>query len=623
MTQRIFVSGLAALASAALACTSPQTNPRAEAPAATPAAQAAPAPAQPAAAALAPVEPAPVAVAPVVAAPVAAEPVAAAPVAAAPVAAENVAAPAPRAEPAPATPPLRKLTAVNQVTPVSEVEPAQAAAAAQQATPPQPAAPAVRAPSAFDVALRASRDALRIASAGHMKSLADGIYSAYFAALAVNAPQRESDAAQALAYGEALWPFDPALAARSHARAFELAPDEAAVVVAHARALQLKGDHAGAVPLYARALELGYAPDVAFHALRADALLCSGDTTGAVQVWQRAAVVPKLSQLERDEARPGPSRTPRPAWYLEAERDLRAIHGLPWPERTRYGLIRKLKDGDNTLFEDLIITDCFWNGTHDFANSNRAYLKRDLAFALERLGKDPATTDGRRYIELEYFAGARMRIEPNAIHDMAEAEAAMPENSMSLPPSNIERGGKKLGFVGSKKNKHFPVSSRLAPLIYRVLFMDGVTISVEWLDLFSDELAARPNSEQGDVDIAVFVLDLYREAIDRKFPTWEPMPARREVFEKEMWARYKDVRIAQRIVGRHGKELASENPVLVEALKLFPADLELATAALEAVRRENKPQREPLIRVAKAALAEGKLNAASAALVQLLHAPEK
>jgi len=381
-------------------------------------------------------------------------------------------------------------------------------------------------------------------------------------------------------------------------------------VYAHARAAHFRGDHSAAVTAYAQALELGVKPDLVFHVLRADALLRAGEFAEAAQVWQRSGVLGQLAQFERDEARPSSSRAPRPDWYLTIERDLRAIHGLSSPERTRLGLCAAIAAGDDTLLEDLVVNDCFWNGTHDFANSNRAYLKRDMGLALEKLGKE-----SRRYIELEYFSGARMRIEPNAIHDIAEAEAAMPENSMSLPPSNIERGGKKLGFVGSKKFKHFPISSRLAPLIYRVLFMDGVTISVEWLDLFADEL--RERTQAGDVQIVVLMLDLYREAIDRKFPTWETMPEKREAFEKEAWAKYKDVRVAQRLVGRRAKDIASDDPVLVEALQHFPADLEIANVALEAARREQKPLREPLLRVASAALAEGKLTAASQPLLQL------
>lgn len=465
-------------------------------------------------------------------------------------------------------------------------------------------------PSAFELALTAARETLAQTATAQAKLLVSGAYDEYLAALRAAAPQSGSDAAQALALGEALWPFVPKEGAASCERAHALAPNEAQTVYAHARAAHLRGDHAAAVTAYSQALELGFKPDLVFHALRTAALLRTGDLAEAVQVWQRSGILGQLGQLERDEARPGPSRSPRPDWYLTAERDLRAIHGLSSPERTRLALSAKIAAGDDTLFEDLIVNDCFWNGTHDFANSNRAYLKHDMGAALAKFGKE-----SRRYIELEYFAGARMRIEPNAIHDIAEAEAAMPENSMSLPPSNIERGGKKLGFVGSKKNKHFPISSRLAPLIYRVLFMDGVTISVEWLDLFADEL--RERTQAGDVQIAVLMLDLYREAIDRKFPTWESMPEKREEFEQDSWARYKDVRIAQRLVSRRAKDIASDDAVLVEALKHFPMDLEIATVALEAARREQKPLREPLLRVAQAALAEGKLTAASLPLLQL------
>jgi len=444
------------------------------------------------------------------------------------------------------------------------------------------------------------------------KELVEGRWEDFLKAVRAAVPERDKEARQALAYGETLWPLDRDEALGAFARAHALMPDDCHVLYAHGRVLHAKQKYAEALAAYTKALEGGHPAANVLNGLIVDLQLRLGQPEAAAWTWNKAGGVQFLGDLERD---------------------LRVIHGPPSLELRRQKLLAKIAAGDDSLIEELIALDCLWQGKKlprqyervycqaegDQVNSHRAYLKHDLALAKEKLGKD-----ARRYIELEYLGVCRMRIEPNAVLDQRlEADEPMSGNGDYLPPSNIERTGRKLGFVGSRKFKQYPHSSRTAPFVYRVLFMDGVTISVEWIDLFGEEIEKRAKSEAGDVYAAAFLLDLYAEAIFRKFPTWETLPEKRELREQEFWTRYQDVRIAWRILERKATELAVDDPLLLEATRLFPDDLRIALVAAEAARRAQKPQAGPLAAQARAALAEGDITAAALSLTALQRALPK
>jgi hypothetical protein len=116
--------------------------------------------------------------------------------------------------------------------------------------------------------------------------------------------------------------------------------------------------------------------------------------------------------------------------------------------------------------------------------------------------------------------------------------------------------------------------------------------------------------------MALLLLDLQREAIDRKFPTWETMPEKRELYEKEFWKRYKD-RASPGACSTALQGADERGSGAGRGAAALPRRRQAGSLSLECARREKKPLREPLVRVAKAALAEANLKVASDALIGL------
>jgi hypothetical protein len=242
-----------------------------------------------------------------------------------------------------------------------------------------------------------------------------------------------------------------------------------------------------------------------------------------------------------------------------------------------------------------------------------------MALAAEKLGKD-----SRRWIELDFLVNGRLGMEPRP----ADAPPLQPEVPLgrgegtgfgaALPPSRVETAARKLGFMGwGKDNKRFPVSSALAPAIYRMLFLDGDIVSSEWIGWFEGEMQSRARSEKGDLDAALLLMELYQQTLDRKFDGWEKLPERKSEWEAYVWSRYKDARVAERVLAAKKATLTPDDPVLKEALAACGDDLEIVGFALDAARRAGAVTEELLVKRAVAAFAAEDVQAAHVALTEL------
>ncbi len=439
-------------------------------------------------------------------------------------------------------------------------------------------------PDPFDVAFDSASARMEAARGANEGLLAKGEKQAFIDALKAAAPRAGQDAAQTLVLGDALFVVAPAEAKALYAKANELAPNTAAALGSKARVLHREGQWAEAAKLYQKALALRPRNENLLRGLRADCLIQSGAADEALDEWQRCNPLQTRTELESALAR------------IHQRRDRFAERGE---------LRARALAGDLEALERLLLLDVSWtrNATQpDYPLSNREFVKEDLALAEAKMGKE-----SRRFIELSFLVEGRLGSEPRPPGASGDAEPAAgpPDpNGMGLPPSRVEVAARKLGFMGFNKNaRRYPESSVMAPAIYRLLFQDGDIVPTEWIQWFDAEIQKRARSEQGDIDAAVFLLELYNAAIERKFDGWDKLPEKRAEFEAYAWQRYKDARLAARLLERRANELKSDDPVLKEALVALPNDATVARLAFEAARREKSLSTELAAARVRAALA--------------------
>lgn len=442
----------------------------------------------------------------------------------------------------------------------------------------------IAAPDPFDTAFEAAKARLETARGASEDLLAKGDKQAFVDALKAAAPQAGQDAAQTLALGDALFVVAPAESKALAVKASELAPTRAAVLAAKAQVQHREGQWAAAAELYRQALALHPRNENLLRGLRADCLIQSGALDDALEEWQGCNPLQTRTELESALAR------------IHQRRDRFAERG---ELRTR------ALAGDLEALERLLLLDVSWtrNATQpDYPLSNREYVKEDLALAEAKLGKD-----SRRFVELSFLVEGRLSSEPRppgAPSDADPAAGPPDPNGMGLPPSRVEVAARKLGFMGFNKNaRRYPESSVMAPAIYRLLFQDGDIVPTEWIQWFDAEIQSRARSEKGDVEAAVFLLELYNAAIERRFDGWDKLPEKRTELEAYAWQRYKDARIAARMLERRANELKSDDPLLKEALVALPNDATVARLAFEAARREKSLSSELAAARVRAALA--------------------
>lgn len=450
----------------------------------------------------------------------------------------------------------------------------------------------------FELAVEAVRTRLSAAQAGNAAALEAGDLATLLDALRAAAPEHATNAAQALALGNALFVLAPAEARAAHAKAFELAPKERSVLAAWGRELQREGRLSEAAHAYQGALEAGHPDALVLNGLRAACLLNSGAIDPALEAW--AACSPFQARTDLETA-------------------LREIHLHGDKEMQRVRLIARVRAGDLDALEPLLVLDLAWtNDDKDYPLSNRAYVARDLALAAEKLGKE-----SRRFVELEFLANGRMGMEPRPKDAPPQPELPVGRGEgtgfgAALPPSAVEKGGRKLGFMGwGKDKKNFPVSSALAPAIYKMLFLDGDIVSTEWVGWFDGEMRARATSEKGDLDAALLLMDLYEESITRRFDGWEKLPEKLAEWQGTVWGRYKDVRVAQRNLAWRAKELQADDPVLKEASERFGDDVKIVSRAIEVARKAGKVPEALFISSARAAIASENVLEANRAMSEL------
>lgn len=421
-------------------------------------------------------------------------------------------------------------------------------------------------PNEFEVAVEAARTRLSAARAEQAAAFDAGNLEALLGAYRAAVPNREKDAAEALAFAGALVGLDPAAAEAQVNRAFELAPKERAVIAARGRALHRQGRFLEAADAYQAAIDAGHMDTLVLYGLRAAALLEAGKIDDALAAWQSTNAFQARTDLENA---------------------LRDVHERTDKDVQRVRLVAKVRAGELDALEPLLLLDLSWtNDDKDYPLSHREHVAHDLALAAEKLGKD-----SRRYVELEFLANGRMGMEPRPKDappppDVPVGRGEGTGFGAALPPSAVEKGGRKLGFMGwGKDKKNFPQSSVLAPAIYKMLFLDGDIVSTEWVGWFDAEMRTRATSEKGDLDCALLLMDLYEESIVRKFDGWEKLPDKLAEWQTTTWTRYKDVRVAQRILAWRGKDLTADDPVLKEAVERFGDDVKIVNRAIDAARK--------------------------------------
>ncbi|MBI5362241.1 MAG: hypothetical protein HZA53_03615 [Planctomycetes bacterium] len=458
-------------------------------------------------------------------------------------------------------------------------------------------------PTEFELAVEVARTRIAAARDAKAAELAQGALASVVMSMEAAVPARATNAAEALALGNALFVLDPAAARAAHAKAYELLPAERGVLAAWGRELHREGRLAEAARAYQGALDANHPDALVLHGLRAAALLRAGAIEEALAAWDQCSPFQARADLETA---------------------LREIHRRGDKEEQRRALLARAHANEPEAFERLIVLDLAWKGEDPYPLSNRPYVAADLALAAEKYGKD-----ARRYVELEFLANGRMGMEPRP-KDAPAPSIPEPQGSgaglgFALPPSVVEKTGRKLGFLGfGKDKKQFPVSSVLAPAIYKMLFLDGDVVSTEWVGWFDAELRKRAASEAGDIDAALLLIDLYEETLVRKFDGWEKYPEKLAEWHATTWGRYKDARVAQRLLAWKGKDLAPDDPVLKEALERFPDDKDVVERAVEAARRSGgKVSEALLVASARAALNDENVLDANRHLVELKLTREK
>lgn len=433
----------------------------------------------------------------------------------------------------------------------------------------------------FDLALAR----LQQARGAHENAIGRGDPRALIAALEAAAPDAEKDAAQALALSRGLFVLAPERSKALTEKARALAPTSTLTLEAEAEQLHREQRWSEAASKYLEAITKQHRAAVRLRAQRAECLLRAGDAMGALAEWTASNPVAARRDVEEALAR---------------------VHGRRDRLIERGELRARASAGDVLAVEKLLLMDVAWNknpANPDYTLSQREFVAEDMPIAEQVLGKD-----SRRFAELKFYVDGCLGSEPPPPGTVAQdplANAGPAESgSMGLPPSAVEKSARKLGFMGFGKNsRRYPISSTMAPAIYRLLFQDGDIVPTEWINWFEPEIQQRIRSEEGDVEAAVFLLDLFKWSIERKFDGWDKLPEKRVELETYAWSRYKDRRIAERILERRGAELKPDDPLLAELLAALPDDPVATRFALDAARRAKSLTPELAAARARATLA--------------------
>jgi hypothetical protein len=224
-------------------------------------------------------------------------------------------------------------------------------------------------------------------------------------------PDSEKTAAHFLFLGNLLYSLDHRLSYQLHEKAYALRPDDRMVNFEWALQLHRAGKCDLAIDRYQAHLT-AMPEDTKIFALLADCLIRLGGYKAAVEAWGKA----------------GHDRQ-----HTAIDFAIHWIYGKEGPQKQRNDLLKKIRGGDLTQIEKLILLDLAWN--RDWWNTSiySEGLSRDLKEARTLLAKEP-----KRLADLEALSKRRhsgmtddeMKAESQTSYSIVGDEILLPENSL-------------------------------------------------------------------------------------------------------------------------------------------------------------------------------------------------
>lgn len=357
-------------------------------------------------------------------------------------------------------------------------------------------------------------------------------------------PDAEKTAAHFLFLGNLLYSIDHRLSYQMHEKAYALRADDRMVNFEWALQLHRAGKCELAIDRYQAHLNV-MPEDTKVFALLADCLVRRGDYKAAVAAWEKA-------RHDRQ--------------HTAIDFAIHWIYGKESPQKQRNELLKKIRGGDLTQIETLILLDLSWS--RDWWNKSvySEGLTRDLKEARTLLEKEP-----KRLADLEAFSKRRQS-------EMTDEEVkAQLEENRSLVGEEVI----------------LPENSLMATALVEDILASKLITPQRLYHQSQEELWKRSTSEAGDLDALLLLLRFAGEAD-------KPRVAELSGFCRKRYDN--DTCAAMYLFGRQGKEAQEQ---VEQAWAQFPLNPYLAWMRMSHAEKAGQLTPEHVAAVIKAEYSSG------------------
>lgn len=360
-------------------------------------------------------------------------------------------------------------------------------------------------------------------------------------------PEEKRTAAHCLMTADSFLLFDPDFSRRLHQRAFELAPDEPQVALAWAGELYRAGRFEEALPIYVRSAQTLWDTGIQ----RIDCLVRTGRIAEALEAWRSVRGAPALSkyfQILPERLEPAGTR-----------------------EQRRIRLRQALARGADEGAEELAFLDLLHRTGQRRFEVDRMDLQAD-----RKLISEHVPPESRRARELW------------AVCDfwLALWERGFPPASSGDFTSKYGPPLRELGWL--EPGGDVPAHPLVARWATSALLESGLRQPAELLSDWERALASR--LEEGEGDAGRALLEIQRATGS----------AQTAETQARLWSQAHDLDAAVELLEQRQEHLESSDPLLHAALERYPESAPLCALASSCARRENKGEREALVRQIKA-----------------------